>query len=143
MISTSPKVSRFGLLLLLLIPLVPCTAQVLPATATAHFETLDTNKDGLVSKSEYESSGQFAQMDANSDNRISAAELETILGPQQDGAPSAADRIRVADSNYDGELTDEEFRRNAEARFTQLDSNSDGSLDLAEMKSGFEVSIVP
>jgi hypothetical protein len=54
--------------------------------------------------------------DSNRNNRISAAELEEIPGPQQDGAPSAADRIRVADLNDDGELTDEELRRRAEVR---------------------------
>ena len=121
---------------------LPCAAQTLPANATAHFETLDSNKDGLVSKSEYESSGLFAQMDANDDNRISADELEAILGPQLDGTPSAADRIRVADGNADGELTDEEFRRNAEMQFGRIDGNSDGYLDLAEMKSGFGIPVL-
>lgn len=130
-----------GTLLLVLasIPAGLCVAQVPPATATEHFETLDTNKDGLVGKDEYESSNLFAQLDGDRNNRITADELEAILGPQEDGMPSAADRIRVADGNDDGELSDEELRRNAEMQFTRLDRNNDGRLDLAEMKSGFGI----
>lgn len=118
-------------------------AQTPPTTAAQHFETLDTNKDGLVSKGEYESSGLFAELDGNGDNRITAAELEDIFGPQDDGMPSPADRIRVADSNDDGELSEEEIRRNAEMRFVWLDRNNDGNLDLAEMKSGFGIPAPP
>ena len=118
-------------------------AQVLPATATERFETLDTNQDGLVAKDEYESGNLFSQLDGDRNNRITADELEAILGPQEDGAPSAADRIRLADANGDDELSDEELRRNAEMQFTWLDRDNDGYLDLAEMKSGFGIPAVP
>lgn len=134
-------------LVLALISTTPgdCLAQVPPSspTATQHFETLDTNKDGRVGKDEYESSGLFAQMDSNRDNRITAEELEEMLGPQEDGMPSAADRIRTADRNDDGELSDEELRRNAEMRFAWLDRDNDGYLNLAEMKSGFGIPAPP
>jgi Ca2+-binding EF-hand superfamily protein len=120
-----------------------CAAQVLPPTASARFEALDTNRDGIVDKSEYESNSLFAKIDSNRNNRISAEELQSVLGPQEDGAASAADRIRVADGNDDGELTDEELRRAAEMRFTWIDRNSDGNLDLAEMKSGFGIPAPP
>jgi Ca2+-binding EF-hand superfamily protein len=114
-------------------------AQVLPETAAAGFEALDANQDGAVSKYEYDSSDLFRAIDNNRNNRISPDELEAVLGPQQDGMPSAADRIRVADANDDGELSDEELRRAAEMRFSWLDTNSDDQLDLAEMKSGFGI----
>ena len=137
-------VAGCGLLLgLACAPAGTCIAQALPVTATEHFETLDTNQDGRVAKDEYESSNLFSQMDADRNNRITANELELILGPQEDGTASAADRIRVADGNDDGELSDEELRRNAEMRFNWLDRNTDGYLDLAEMKSGFGVPAVP
>lgn len=136
---------RASVLLLALgsVPAGLCAAQVLPPTAAARFEILDTNRDGVVDKSEYEGDSLFALIDSNRNNRISAEELQSVLGPQEDGAPSAADRIRVADSNDDGELTDEELRRAAEMRFSRLDSNSDGELDLAEMKSGFGIPMLP
>ena len=120
-------------------PVGICAAQVLPATAAAGFEILDTNKDGAVTKYEYDSSNLFRRIDSNRNNRISADELEAILGPQQDGMPSAADRIRTADANQDGELTDEELRRAAEMRFTWLDRNEDDKLDLAEMRAGLGI----
>lgn len=118
------------------------SAQVPAATAAEYFETLDSNQDGRVDQGEYESSNLFAQLDSDRNNRITAAELETILGPQEDGTPSAADRIRLADNNDDGELSDEELRRNAEMQFDRLDGNADGYLDLAELKAGFGIPIV-
>ena len=92
-----------------------------------------------MSKDEYDSDSLFKQIDSNSNNRISAEELQSVLGPQEDGSASAAERIRVADGNDDGELTDEELRRAAEMRFSWLDRNADGELDLAEMKTGFGI----
>ena len=125
------------LLVLVSVPAGICAAQVLPATAADRFESLDSNSDGAVSKDEYDSDSLFKQIDSNSNNRISAEELQSVLGPQEDGSASAAERIRVADGNDDGELTDEELRRAAEMRFSWLDRNADGELDLAEMKTGF------
>jgi Ca2+-binding EF-hand superfamily protein len=116
-----------------------CVAQSIPATATERFDALDTNHDGLVSKAEYDSNALFKAIDSDRNYRITAGELEAILGPQEDGMQSAADRIRVADRNEDGELNDEELRRAGEMRFDWLDSNRDGTLDLAEMKSGFGI----
>ena len=125
--------------LLLLVGTAPgiCSAQGIPATASGRFDVLDRNRDGVVSKHEYSSESLFAAMDADRNNRLSATELEAALGPQSDGGLSAADRIRIADSNSDGELTDEELRRAVEMRFVKLDSNHDDNVDLAELKSGF------
>lgn len=129
----------FVLFVLGSMPLAASAAQELPTSASASFEALDTNRDGVVSKHEYDSDVTFSNIDSNHDYRISAAELESILGPQEDGTPSAADRIRVADRNEDGELNDEELRRAAEMRFQWLDRDHDGELSLAEMKSGFGI----
>ena len=107
--------------------------------AEARFAALDSNKDGVVDKYEFDSSAAFATLDADHNNRISASEVEAIVGPQGDGMPSAADRIRNLDRNGDGELNDEELRNAAEARFQWLDTNDDGKLDLAELRSGFGV----
>ena len=138
---TRPSIVRAALLLALVTLPLLCRAQVPATTATEHFETLDTNQDGRVDQSEYESSNLFAQLDGDRNNRITPDELEAILGPQLDGMPSAEDRIRIADNNDDGELSDEELRRAGEMQFNSMDRNADGYLDLAEMKSGFGIRV--
>ncbi|MFL6779654.1 MAG: EF-hand domain-containing protein [Sphingomicrobium sp.] len=111
-------------------------------TAAGRFAMFDANHDGVVDESEYGNQSTFNAIDSNHDNRISADEVQAVLGPQQDGQPSAADRIRPADMNGDGQLTDEELRRGAETRFQWMDTNKDGNLDEAEFRAGFGVPIV-
>ena len=120
----------------------PCMAQGrVPATAADRFATLDTNRDGSVSRDEYNADALFSLLDTDHNYRVTTAELDAVLGPQGDGMPSAADRIRNLDRNGDGELNDEELRNAAEARFQWLDKNDDGKLDLSELKSGFGVTL--
>lgn len=127
---------------LLCLPATTWAAQALPQTADELFKALDTNRDGVISKYEYNSHRAFSALDADHNNRISASELQAMLGAQPDGMSSAADRIRVADINGDGELSEEELRRAAEFRFNWLDTNQDGKVDLPELKSGFGVHIM-
>jgi Ca2+-binding EF-hand superfamily protein len=117
-----------------------CLAQgKVPSTADARLAALDSNHDGVVSKDEYSADALFSALDTDHNYRVSASELDAVLGPQADGMPSAADRIRNLDRNGDGEINDEEMRNAAEVRFQWLDKNQDGKLDLAELKSGFGV----
>lgn len=114
-----------------------CAAQGIPTTSAGRFEVLDANGDGVVGEGEYNPHALFAAIDEDRNMRITAAELEGVLGPQGDGEMSAADRIRLADRNQDGELDHEELRRSAEMRFQWLDSNHDDNVDLAEFRAGF------
>jgi Ca2+-binding EF-hand superfamily protein len=118
-----------------------CLAQNVPSNAAGRFAMFDANKDGVVSKSEFNSSAAFNAMDSNNNNRVSADELQAVLGPQESGNMPAADRIARVDMNGDGELTEEELRRGAETRFQWLDRNQDGNVDLSEMQSGFGVPV--
>jgi Ca2+-binding EF-hand superfamily protein len=115
----------------------------LPDTATSRFDDLDANRDGVLSKYEYDSEVAFEMMDSDHNASLSAAELQTMLGPLQNGVPSAADRIVPADLDGNGELDDAELRRATEMRFSWLDRNSDGNLDLSELQSGFGVRVRP
>lgn len=127
---------------LLIVGSATCGAQAPSDTAEERFKALDANRDGLISKYEYDSDTAFAVMDSNHNNRISAAEVQGVLGPQQEGTPSASQRVGVADMNGDKELSDEELRRTLESRFNWLDTNRDGSVDLPEMTAGFGVPLL-
>jgi Ca2+-binding EF-hand superfamily protein len=120
-----------------------CAESDLPATAAARFDFLDANRDGMLSKYEYDSDVAFETMDSDGDARLSAAELQAILGAAEGGMPTASDRIVIADLDGDGALDDAELRRATEMRFSWLDRNRDGNLDLDEMKAGFGVRVRP
>jgi Ca2+-binding EF-hand superfamily protein len=107
--------------------------------SVAGFQALDVDKDGSVSKYEYDGDAAFAIMDANGDRRLSASELQAVLGAPAPGVPTAAERIVVADLDADGQLDESELRRATEMRFVSMDRNQDGNLDLAEFSSAFGV----
>ena len=117
-------------------------AQVPPDTASERMTALDADGDGLLSRYEYDSDAALAAMDRDHNDRITPAELQTFLGRVEDGAESASYRLSVVDYDGDGELTDAELRRGLDIRFTWLDSNKDGNVDLAELEAGFRVPMV-
>lgn len=114
-------------------------AQDFPSTVSGRFDALDANRDGVLSKYEYDSETAFAVMDGDRNDSISEAELQEFLGPQQAGTPSALDRIRVGDINGDNALDYEELRRRSELRFQWMDTNKDGNVDLPELRTAFGV----
>ena len=120
-----------------LLLLSPAYAQQRATTAAERFATLDRNADGEVSKDEYDGGALFQALDADNNNRVTVEEMQALLGPDRDGHLTAADRIRVADLNGDGELSDEEVRRVVEMRFQSLDTDHDEVLTLSELQSGF------
>ena len=133
-------------------PILACTLLLVVFTGTcdarkrhdqpdAQFKALDKNRDGVVSRDEFEGSGAFAAMDTDRNNHISVDELERSIGPQYDGEPSAAQRLAVADHNGNQELSDEEVRRALDNRFHWLDTNQDGKVELPEFRAGFGVPI--
>ncbi|WP_421567447.1 EF-hand domain-containing protein [Stenotrophomonas sp. PD6] len=112
-------------------------AQSVGDTAAQRFAALDKNHDGRVSEDEYDAAALFRTLDADHNYRVTVEEMQALLGPDRDGRLTAADRIRVADLNGDGELSQEEVERVAEMRFQSLDTNHDDQLTLAELQVGF------
>jgi len=112
-------------------------AQSVGDTAAQRFAALDKNNDGRVSDDEYDAGALFRTLDADHNYRVSVEEVQAVLGPDRDGQLTAADRIRVADLNGDGELSEEEVSRVADMRFQSLDTNHDQELTLAELQVGF------
>ena len=136
-------IARFAALLLCLSFLFrPQRREHLPDTANTRFDFLDVNRDGVLSKYEYDSDVAFETMDVDDDARLSAAELQEILGAIGQGLPSAP-TIVVADLDGDSALDDAELRRALEMKFSWLNCNSDGNLDLEEMKAEFGVRTRP
>jgi len=111
-------------------------AQELPATAADRFALLDRNGDGRISRDEYDGDAFFRVLDADHNYRVTVDEVQAVLGPECDGEFSAAEWVRIADLNGDGELSAEEMRRSSQMRFQSLDANHDETLELSELQMG-------
>lgn len=109
---------------------------VLPATLTAQqstrFRGMDSNRDGVVTRSEWRGNDQaFRQHDRNNDGVLSGQELDAARDDLDvnDGYGLVGDFSRV-DLDGNGYVTAQEWRR----AFTQLDDNRDGSLTQDELR---------
>src|SRR5688572_17793783 len=113
----------------------------------AHFAAMDADADGKVTPDEHAAGARkmFETMDANKDGKVAADEMEAAHAQMAgDKAKkmahgkemSAAEKIKVVDTNGDGVLTAEEHTAGARTMFDKMDSNKDGSLTKGELKAG-------
>jgi hypothetical protein len=103
-------------------------ALLLPATTTAQdqmrFRAMDRNRDGVVTRAEWQGSDQsFSQQDRNGDGILSGDEVRVAQGA------NAVNVFALVDFDGDGKVTAQEWRR----AFTQLDVNRDGFLTEDEL----------
>ncbi len=100
---------------------------------------LDTNKDGVIDRSEAAKVPKFAEhfdkLDANKDGRITAEER-----PQRGargGKDGHGDRMAQLDTNKDGRFSREELagKERVLQNFAAIDSNKDGALSREEMQA--------
>ena len=90
-----------------------------PAAADAEFKTTDTNKDGKVTAAEMDAAHQ------------------RVTGKKAGKSDmSAADKIKVVDTDGDGILTVEEHGAGSRAMFAKMDTDKDGSLTKTELAAG-------
>jgi Ca2+-binding EF-hand superfamily protein len=84
-------------------------------------DQLDTNKDGVVQRSEYQAFMQaaFTNLDKNKDGRLARPEVEAVLTAQQ---------FAATDANSDGALSKTEFMNRVMADFATADRSGDGKL---------------
>ena len=104
---------------------------------------MDTNNDGKVSAAEHAvaSKKMFDTMDMNRDGKVTAAEMDAahhrVTGKKAGRSEmSAADKIKVVDSDGDGILTAEEHAAGSRAMFEKMDTDKDGFLTPGELAAG-------
>lgn len=113
-------------------------------SADAMFKSMDTDGDGRVSRAEHAAGAKkmFDEMDANHDGSVTAAEMTACHEMKGDkpakDAMSSADKIKVMDTNGDGQLSKAEHDAGADAMFTKMDTDGDGFLSASECKAGHD-----
>jgi Ca2+-binding EF-hand superfamily protein len=110
-----------------------------PITVAAppnQFTSMDANKDGKISVSEYKSATMagFRAMDRDHDGKVSGVEL-TEAEPAASGAPSPLSSAQIGeiDSNKDLQLTAKEVAEGTTRMFNNLDINHDHFLNTDEL----------
>jgi hypothetical protein len=105
-------------------------ALLLATTATAQdqmrFRAMDRNRDGVVTRAEWQGSDQsFRQQDRNGDGILSGGEVRAAQGT------GSVNAFALVDLDGNGRVTAQEWRR----AFTQLDVNRDSLLTEDELWS--------
>lgn len=122
---------------------VPAMARNPAASIDTEFAMMDTNKDGKISAAEHTAGARsmFEKMDADKDGKVTAAEMasghKAVTGhAAKKSDMSAADKIKVVDSDGDGILTADEHAKASASMFAKMDTDKDGFLSRQEMATG-------
>jgi len=126
------------------------------------FSEMDTNKDGVISKKEFDAfhNKHFKEMDANHDGKITIEEFLASppsmkedhcdephhgFGHHQDSDEQHGDnfidkRFNAADTDHDGALSREEAKSTPMIleHFDEIDANKDGKVTEDELKKWLE-----
>ena len=107
------------------------------------FKEMDTDGDGKVSATEHSAAAarMFATMEGNGDGKVTAEEMaaahQKITGrAPAAGEMSAAEKIKVIDTDGDRVLTADEHGAGSKVMFERMDTDRDGFVTRAEMAAG-------
>lgn len=107
-------------------------------------EQMDQNKDGAISKKEYDTfhSDHFKDMDANKDGKVTQDEMDAMHKKMMDKCkPRYEDRFNEVDINHDGALSKDEAEIGMPmvfAHFDETDTDKDGKISKAEMDASMK-----
>jgi Ca2+-binding EF-hand superfamily protein len=106
-------------------------------SVTEKFAAMDTNHDGKVSPDEHQVGAKmiFDRIDTNHNGEVTVVEMEEAHPGKAKGM-SAAEKIKVVDTDGDGMVSIEEYYAGARAMFNVMDSDKDGYLTRSEMEAG-------
>ena len=110
----------------------------------AEIALMDADHDGRLSAEEHATGAKamFAKMDADHDGKVTTAEMDAArksMPTSRSESPNkmtAADKIKVVDSNGDGILSAEEHEAGSKRMFEKMDKDRDGTLTAAEISAG-------
>ena len=124
-------------------PVAAVLAWSVALAALSGFDSMDADRDGKVSEHEHAAGAakMFQAMDANGDGKVTAAEMDAAQAKITGKTPSAqdlsaADKIKVVDTDRDGVLSAKEHAAASRAMFDKMDTDQDGSLSPAEFDAG-------
>ncbi len=111
----------------------------------ARFGSLDKDKDGFISRAEYQASGDrlFAHLDKEGRGVIEESASETTRAPANRSmlamptSHSVKGFLEIYDEDADGRVTRAEFDQQRGAAFEETDSDGDGRLSFAEYLEEF------
>ena len=114
------------------------------ASGEAEVAKMDANRDGRLSADEHAAGAKamFAKMDADQDGNVTAAEMDAAHksmmkdGHKPSNKMSAADKIKVVDTDGDGILSAQEHEVGAQRMFEKMDADHDGTLTATEISAG-------
>jgi Ca2+-binding EF-hand superfamily protein len=124
-------------------------------TVQSHFKELDTNKDGVVTKAEFDAghAKHFKAMDANHDGKVTVEEMEAAhdqhhgMSDKPHGMNQAQhtgtfkEIFDQADTDHDGALSKAEAQKMPMIleRFDEFDANKDGKVTYDEIRDAMKI----
>ena len=115
--------------------------------ADAAFAGADSNHDGRLSQSEWQSARlreaaeKFRKMDANRDGSLSREEMQAAREQRMHRRGGMREKLRELDADGDRQLSRAELAGRVprlEKDFARLDANADGKLSREEIRAGRE-----
>jgi Ca2+-binding EF-hand superfamily protein len=115
--------------------------------AATKLKQMDPDGDGRITRTEHAAGVQakFGKLDTNSDGIISAAELAAdreqrttskLKFWEKDNKTPVSEKLSSLDQNGDGQVTRAEYETHADASFTALDADKDGTISEKELDAG-------